>query len=162
MAPPDTNLEKQKRRHKFPLVVMGVVVLLVGVMMLYWLAGLFNPEDEAGSEEGSAPIELPDAGQRQHALRQLVGLEHHINLQIEGYPAVTAIADEDLPRTTADKTSAVHFLRFEFTAEMVAAARSGASWTLSSQHPAYACQVAPLPTQLVDALCCDFVSGGNR
>lgn len=62
MAPPDTNLEKQKRRHKFPLVVMGVVVLLVGVMMLYWLAGLFNPEDAAESEEGSAPIELPDAG----------------------------------------------------------------------------------------------------
>ncbi len=123
----------------------------------------YNPLIPDGSNlKCTLMIELPDAGQRQHALRQLVGLEHHINLQIEGYPAVTAIADEDLPRTTADKTSAVHFLRFEFTAEMVAAARSGASWTLSSQHPAYACQVAPLPTQLVDALCCDFVSGGNR
>ena len=123
----------------------------------------YNPLIPDGSNlKCTLMIELPDAGQRQHALRQLVGLEHHINLQIEGYPAVTAIADEDLPRTTADKTSAVHFLRFEFTAEMVAAARSGASWTLFSQHPAYACQVAPLPTHLVDALCCDFVSAGNR
>lgn len=97
-------------------------------------------------------IEYSDAGQRQRALRELVGLEHSIDLQIEGHAPVTAIADEDMMRATADKTSAVHFLRFELTTGMIAGAFEGARWTLSSRHPAYEYQVTPLPDNIVNAL----------
>ncbi|MBC52891.1 MAG: hypothetical protein CMQ34_03555 [Gammaproteobacteria bacterium] len=103
-------------------------------------------------------IELSDPGQRQQALRKLVGLEHSIDLQIGNNAPVNAIADEDLIRTTTDKTSAVHFLRFQFTAEMIAAACAGAHWTLASRHPAYAYQVTPLPDNIVNALCRDFTA----
>lgn len=103
-------------------------------------------------------IELSDAGRRQQALRELVGLEHCIDLQIDGYAPVTAIADEDLVRTTTDKTSAVHFLRFEFTAGMVAAAGAGARWSLASRHPAYTYRLTSLPDNIVNALCRDFAA----
>lgn len=101
-------------------------------------------------------IEYSDASRRKAALRALVGLEHHVCIQINGHPPVPAIADEDLPRSTADKTSAVHFLRFEFTADMIAAARSGAPWVIYSGHPAYQQRVDPLPDAIASALSRDF------
>lgn len=104
-------------------------------------------------------IEYSDPIERQAALRNLTGLEHHISMQIEGHPPVTAIADEDLPRSTIDKTSAVHFLRFEFTAGMLAAAHSGARWSVCSDHPAYPYSVDQLPDAVVSTLRNDFEYG---
>jgi hypothetical protein len=101
-------------------------------------------------------IEFSDAGQRQRALCELVGLEHSIDLQIGDYPAVTAIADEDLTRSTMARTSAVHFLRFQLTNDMIAAALAGAHWSLASHHPVYAHRLAPLPQTIASTLCRDF------
>ena len=104
-------------------------------------------------------IEFSDAIRRNTALHELVGLEHQVYMQIKGCPPVPAIADEDLPRSTADKTSAVHFLRFEFTAEMLAAVRKGTRWSVYSEHPAYQHHVDPLPDAVAIALSHDFEPG---
>lgn len=104
-------------------------------------------------------IEYSDATRRKTALRELTGLEQGVCIRIEGYPPVPAIADEDLSRSTADKTSAVHFLRFEFTEDMIAAARNGARWQIYSDHPAYRHRVDPLPDTVTNALSDDFGPG---
>lgn len=101
-------------------------------------------------------IEHCDTTRRKAALRKLVGLEHRVCIRIEGHPPVPAIADEDLSRSTADKTSAVHFLRFEFTDDMIAAARNGARWLVYSDHPCYQHRVDPLPDAIVSVLSDDF------
>jgi hypothetical protein len=63
-------------------------------------------------------IEYPNEADRKVALAKLVGIEHKIFIEIEGQPRVYAIADEDLERSTAEKTSAVHFMRFDLTEDM--------------------------------------------
>ena len=83
-------------------------------------------------------LEFEEPAQRQVALQQLVGIESQIWLQVEGFDKVYAIADEDLERTTSDKTSAVHFLRFELDKDMIAALRRpAASLAMGSDHQAY-------------------------
>jgi len=68
-------------------------------------------------------LEYPDEAERKERLRQLTGIEELISIQIAGFDPVYPIANEDLPRSTEDKTSAVHFLRFEFTDDMIEAAK---------------------------------------
>jgi hypothetical protein len=101
-------------------------------------------------------IEFPDETERRQALRKLIGLENHIFIQIQGFAPVRPIADEDLERSTEDKTSAVHFLRFEFSPEMINAAISGAAWRVFSDHPHYQHQLDPLPANITRALNRDF------
>lgn len=101
-------------------------------------------------------IEFSDEQERRDALQRLVGLENRIYLQVLGYEPVCAIADEDLVRTTPGKTSAVHFLRFEFTPDMIAAARDGAHWAAFSDHPLYQHRMEPLPPLITQALLKDF------
>ena len=71
-------------------------------------------------------IEYEDVDERKRALATLKGIEDRVWVQVGGSPRVYAIADEDLERENAEKTSAVHFVRFELTAEMIAALRDGA------------------------------------
>ena len=66
------------------------------------------------------------------------------------------IANEDLPRSTDEKTSAVHFLRFEFTDEMIAAAKQGASWTVRSEHQNYQHSSDSIPDEIRNSLVRDF------
>lgn len=82
-------------------------------------------------------IEYPDVNERRRALARLIGIEDRIYVAVEGQPKVYAIADEDLDRETADKTSSVHFLRFEFNAEQIAAMRAGAGISVGCDHPHY-------------------------
>lgn len=103
-------------------------------------------------------LEFPLEQERRMALRKLVGVEHVIYLQVTGFEPIAAIADEDLPRSTSDKTSAVHFLRFEFTPAMIAAARSGADWIAFSDHPLYRHRLEPVPAHVVQALMHDFTA----
>ena len=70
-------------------------------------------------------IEYEDAEERRQALQKLIDIEDKVWMQVDGLARVWAIADEDLERETEEKTSTVHFLRFEFSAEMVAAAKKG-------------------------------------
>ena len=68
-------------------------------------------------------LEYPDEAERRERLRQLTGIEELISIQIAGFDPIFPIANEDLPRSTQDKSSAVHFMRCEFTDEMIAAAK---------------------------------------
>lgn len=73
-------------------------------------------------------VEFPDEVQRRLELARLVGIEHHIYAEVEGLGRAVAIADEDMDRSNDEKTSAVHFLRFEFSTEQVTALRAGADF----------------------------------
>src|SRR5947199_6386284 len=82
-------------------------------------------------------IEYEDVEERKRALSLLRGIEDRTWVRVEGLPKVYAIADEDLERETDEKTSAVHFLRFELTPPMQKALRAGAAVTVGVDHPAY-------------------------
>ncbi len=92
-------------------------------------------------------IEYPDADVRRVELGRLIGVEDRVWVQVEGSPRVYALADEDMERENADKTSAVHFLRFELTDDMAAALKYGVSLSVGVDHPNYQAQVSPVGTE---------------
>jgi hypothetical protein len=82
-------------------------------------------------------IEYPDINERRRELARLKGVEDHMFVEVEGHKRVYAIADEDLERENDEKTSAVHFVRFEFDPAMCAALRAGAAVKLGCDHTNY-------------------------
>ena len=82
-------------------------------------------------------LEYPDPHERKRELARLIGVEDRMFMEVEGHARVYAIADEDLDRENAEKTSAVHFVRFEFTAAMRDAIRAGAQVKLGCDHTNY-------------------------
>lgn len=101
-------------------------------------------------------LEYPDETERKERLSQLIGIEELISIQIDDFDPVYPIANEDLPRTTEDKTSAVHFLRFEFSDEMIAAAKAGANWAVRSEHLNYPHSIDSVPEPIAHSLVRDF------
>lgn len=101
-------------------------------------------------------LEYPDPEERKERLSQLIGIEELISIQIEGHDAVYPIANEDLPRSTDEKTSSVHFLRFEFADEMIESARAGANWIIRSEHLNYQYSNDPLDSEIAQSLLRDF------
>jgi hypothetical protein len=89
-------------------------------------------------------IEYEDVNERAFALSQLIDIEDRVWVRIEDHDKVFAIADEDLQRETEAKTSAVHFLRFELSPEMVATAKNGAGIAIGIDHPQYRHEVTGL------------------
>ncbi len=87
-------------------------------------------------------IEYPDAHERKRELARLIDVEDRMFVEVEGFERVYAIADEDLDRETADKTSSVHFLRFEFTPAMRQAVRAGAAVKLGCDHRHYPAHIS--------------------
>ena len=106
----------------------------------------YNPLVPDGSNwKATMMIQYADADERRQALARLIGIEDRVWVQLEGCPRVYAVADEDLERETADKTSSVHFLRFELDAAMCKALGGGANIRLGVDHPNYRETVDPLP-----------------
>ncbi len=101
-------------------------------------------------------IEYADVPERQQALARLIGIETKTWLQVAGHPQVFAIADEDLERETDDKTSSVHFLRFELTPDMVKALKDGVELDAGVDHENYHARVAPVPEALRKSLISDL------
>lgn len=101
-------------------------------------------------------IEFDDVAERQRALTRLVGIEHKVHLQVSGCAKLYAVADEDLPRSSGDKTSSVHFLRFELTRAMIAALKAGSALSAAVEHVDYAHAVAEFPAQLRASLLADL------
>ena len=98
----------------------------------------YNPLiPDGGNLKATAMLEFEDVELRRKRLGELVGVENHIWLQVDGHEKVYAIANEDLERSTDEKTSAVHFLRFELNREMATAAQSEARISLGSDHDFY-------------------------
>jgi hypothetical protein len=101
-------------------------------------------------------IEYEDPNERKAALARLRGVETRTWVRVEGCPAVYAIADEDLERETEEKTSSVHFLRFELTREMVESLKYGVALAVGIDHPHYSAKVDPLPAETRAALLKDL------
>ncbi len=101
-------------------------------------------------------IEYPDEEQRRVMLAKLKGVEDRIFVHVAGFDPVFAIADEDLERENEEKTSSVHFLRFELTAGMVAAGKSGAALSVGVDHPAYTANTGALPEAVRASLASDL------
>jgi hypothetical protein len=101
-------------------------------------------------------IEYPDPAVRAEILKQLKGVEERVYVQVQGCDRVYAIADEDLERENEEKTSSVHFLRFELTSEMAQSAKHGAAISAGVDHPAYTAQTAALASPIRDSLASDL------
>ena len=101
-------------------------------------------------------IEYGNEAERRAALAKLIGVEDHVFIQVEGQARVYAIADEDMERENAEKTSAVHFVRFELTGAMKQALRSGAQMMLGCDHTNYLAHLEELPQETLAALLCDL------
>jgi hypothetical protein len=93
-------------------------------------------------------IEYPDLNERRRELARLIGIEDRMFVEVEGHPRVYAIADEDLDRENDEKTSAVHFLRFELAPAMRAAVKAGAGVKLGCDHTNYPAHVQVQPETL--------------
>lgn len=101
-------------------------------------------------------IEYKDENERRAALAKMVGIEKTVWVQVDGFDRVNPICNEDLvERETEDKTSAVHFMRFELTPEMAAAVKGGASISAGIDHPAYHAQTI-IPQAVRDSLSNDL------
>ena len=100
-------------------------------------------------------IEYIDVEERKRELAKLIGVEDRVYVQVQGFAPVYAIADEDLERETAEKTSSVHFLRFQFSPDQIMAIRDGASVLFGCDHPHYT-MTTTIPTDTLAALRKDF------
>ena len=101
-------------------------------------------------------LEFPDPEERRVALERLIGVEDRCWIRVSEMERVFAIADEDMERENEAKTSAVHFLRFELSASMVEAMKSGASLSLGVDHDNYRHMQGPLPAAVRDSLSADL------
>src|SRR5450631_865510 len=117
----------------------------------------YNPLIPDGSNlKATLMIEYADPAERAERLSDLRGFERRCWMRVAGFEPVYAIADEDLVRENETKTSAVHFLRFEFAAAMIAGAKAGAALAAGVDHAKYHYSVDPLPEALRCALLADF------
>jgi hypothetical protein len=116
----------------------------------------YNPLlPDGGNWKATMLIEYPDADERRGMLARLKGVERRAWVQVEGCERVFAIADEDLERENAEKTSSVHFLRFELSAAMRQRLRDGAAIAAGVDHPEYRASVQA-PPEVRAALAADL------
>ena len=117
----------------------------------------YNPLIPDGSNwKATFMMEYPDPEERRVALAGLIGIEDKVWVQVADFDRVYAIADEDLERADEEKTSSVHFLRFELSPEMVQAVKAGAAVSAGIEHPNYTEAAEPIPANIRDALAADL------
>lgn len=110
--------------------------------------GAYNPLIPDGTNlKATFMIEVPDAEERRRQLMRLAGIEDRVFARVDNLEPVYAIADEDLERTTGDKTSAVHFVRFELGAALVLPLKNGSALTFGIDHPQYRHETTLTETQ---------------
>lgn len=117
----------------------------------------YNPLIPDGSNlKATMQIEFEDPTARARELARLRGIEERVFMQVDGYGKVYAIADEDLERSNQDKTSAVHFLRFEFAAPMLDAFKRGDAVAIGIDLAGYAVRIDEIAPEVQSALARDF------
>ncbi len=118
---------------------------------------VYNPLIPDGNNwKATFMVEYADESERKQALSRLIGIERRLWVQVDGFHKVYPIANEDLERETEEKTSAVHFVRFELTPEMVAAAKSGCSVSMGIEHDAYNHYLEDIPSEVKQSLIADL------
>lgn len=109
----------------------------------------YNPLIPDGSNwKATFMIEYDNEQERKIQLGRMLNIEEKVWLRVDGLEKVTPVADEDMDRTTEDKTSSVHFLRFELTGEMIQALKNGAGLSAGIDHDAYRHTVEPVPENI--------------
>jgi hypothetical protein len=103
---------------------------------------------DGGNWKATMMIEYPDINERKRELARLIGVEDRMFVEVEGHARVYALADEDMERENDEKTSAVHFLRFEFAPALREAIQAGAAVKLGCDHTNYPAHVAIAPETL--------------
>lgn len=117
----------------------------------------YNPLLPDGSNfKATMLIEYANEAERKAALARLIGVEDRLFIQVEGRGRVYAIADEDLDRENEEKTSAVHFVRFELTQAMKDALKGGAQMMVGCDHPNYPAHLEELPLETLASLVKDL------
>jgi hypothetical protein len=117
----------------------------------------YNPLIPDGTNlKATMMLEYDDPVVRARELAKLKGIEDKVYVQVDGFGKAYAIADEDLERENEEKTSSVHFLRFEFSPEMIAAFKSGAAVAVGVDHSGYAARVDEVAPEVQTALARDF------
>ena len=117
----------------------------------------YNPLIPDGSNwKATFMLEYDDVEQRQEAVQRLIGIEDTVWMRVADFDKVYAIADEDLERESEEKTSTVHFMRFELSAQMAAALKQGAALSAGIEHENMPLTVEPVPSEVVQALVGDL------
>ena len=117
----------------------------------------YNPLIPDGTNwKATFMIEYGDVEERRVALEKMIGIEDRTWVQVADFVRVHAIADEDLERETSEKTSSVHFMRFELTPDMIRAVKGGAAISMGIDHPAYTHSVTPVSAATRDSLAADL------
>ncbi|MDX1434138.1 MAG: DUF3501 family protein [Gammaproteobacteria bacterium] len=117
----------------------------------------YNPLiPDGGNLKATFMIEYEDVAERRRALAELVGVEDRVWLRVGDGEPIFAIADEDLERSTEDKTSSVHFLRFELDGASRAALKAGAALALGIDHPRLRVKADPVAEPVRAALALDL------
>ncbi len=107
--------------------------------------GAYNPLIPDGQNlKATAMLEYQDVDERKQQLALLRGIEDMVWIQVDGFERVYAISNEDLERSNAEKTSAVHFMRFELSTEMIAAVKNGSDVSVGIDHENYTHWVKPV------------------
>lgn len=101
-------------------------------------------------------IEFTDEEERRAALKKMLGIENNLWLMIEGFNEIHPVSDEDLERRDDNKTSAVHFLRFQLDHEMIDALKGGCQLSAGINHPEYKYTVNPIPQNISESLISDL------
>ena len=118
----------------------------------------YNPLIPDGSNwKATMMIQYPDEAERRQRLTELKTIEDHVWIQVAGHDRVYAIADEDMQRTNEEKTSAVHFLRFELNPPMLTAAKSGAVILMGIDLSAYTVEALEIKPQTRASLAEDLL-----
>jgi len=117
----------------------------------------YNPLIPDGSNwKATFMMEFPDPEERKEKLARLIGVEQQVWVQVADFARISPITNEDLERETEEKTSSVHFMRFELTPEMAAAVKNGAAVSMGIEHPNYTYAVEPIPQNVRDSLAQDL------
>ncbi len=117
----------------------------------------YNPLiPDGGNWKATLMIEYVDETERHAALRRLLNVENCVWLQIGASERISPICDEDLERETEEKTSSVHFLRFELNSDSIAELRDGADLAAGVDHPEYNVEVRPVPVNVRASLLADL------
>jgi len=117
----------------------------------------YNPLVPDGSNfKATMLIEYDNEAERRAALGRLIGIEDRLFIEVEGHGRVYAVADEDLDRENEEKTSAVHFVRFELTPPMKQSLKNGAQMMIGCDHPNYPVHLEELPQETLASLLQDL------
>jgi hypothetical protein len=117
----------------------------------------YNPLVPDGANwKATMLIEYPDPSERRDMLAKLKGIERRVWVQVGDGGRIYAIADEDLERENEEKTSSVHFLRFELDAAARGRLKEGATLSIGVDHPVYTAALQPVPAEVREALARDI------